>query len=232
MDVIPQINEQKCIAAQKKRSISIGKIHAGDRILLVTKRSNLIEFFGYTQVDEVYQDQKDLYDYYFSKRKLKLKGIKYFSKPVSTIEVMDKLDFIENKKKSSNYFRSEFREISKEDFTYIYKQNTLIKSLPSYLEEVKMSFKEFMLSTIRAVYNFVKNVEKRKLIEIKTFLNLLKKFLDEYNINKSIAEIQEFYGRHAIELGFKHVPSRDPDKFIPLYFENGEKKNFAYINLE
>ena len=95
-----------------------------------------------------------------------------------------------------------------------------------------MSFKEFMLSTIRAVYNFVKNVEKRKLIEIKTFLNLLKKFLDEYNINKSIAEIQEFYGRHAIELGFKHVPSRDPDKFIPLYFENGEKKNFAYINLE
>lgn len=232
MDVIPQINEQKCIAAQKKRSTSIGKIHAGDRILLVTKRSNLIEFFGYTQVDEVYQDQKDLYDYYFSKRKLKLKGIKYFSKPVSTIEVMDKLDFIENKKKSSNYFRSEFREISKEDFTYIYKQNTLIKSLPSYLEEVKMSFKEFMLSTIRAVYNFVKNVEKRKLIEIKTFLNLLKKFLDEYNINKSMAEIQEFYGRHAIELGFKHVPSRDPDKFIPLYFENGEKKNFAYINLE
>ena len=232
MDVIPQINEQKCIAAQKKRSTSIGKIHAGDRILLVTKRSNLIEFFGYTQVDEVYQDQKDLYDYYFSKRKLKLKGIKYFSKPVSTIEVMDKLDFIENKKKSSNYFRSEFREISKEDFTYIYKQNTLIKSLPSYLEEVKMSFKEFMLSTIRAVYNFVKNVEKRKLIEIKKFLNLLKKFLDEYNINKSMAEIQEFYGRHAIELGFKHVPSRDPDKFIPLYFENGEKKNFAYINLE
>ena len=95
-----------------------------------------------------------------------------------------------------------------------------------------MTFKEFMLSTIRAVYNFVKNVEKRKLIEIKAFLNLLKKFLDEYNIKKIIAEIQEFYSRHAIELGFKHVPSRDPDKFVPLYFANGETKNFAYINLE
>ena len=199
---------------------------------MVTKRSNFLEFFGYTQVDEVYQDSKDLYDYYFSKRKLKLKGIKYFSKPVSTMDVIEKLEFIENKKKSSAYFRSEYREISKEDFTYIYRQNQLIKTLPSYLEEVSMSFKEFMLSTIRAVYNFVKNVEKRKQIEIKSFLSLLKKFLDEYNINKNMADIQEFYSRHAVELGFKHVPSRDPDKFVPLYLLNGEKKNFAYINFE
>ena len=95
-----------------------------------------------------------------------------------------------------------------------------------------MSFKEFMFSTIRAVYNFVKHVEKRKQIEIKTFLNLLKKFLDEYNIQKNMAEIQDFYVRHAIELGFKHVPSRDPDKFVPLYLANGERKNFAYIDLE
>lgn len=146
--------------------------------------------------------------------------------------MVEKLDFIENKKKSANYFRSEYREISKEDFTRIWKQTTLIKTFPSYLEEIVMTFKDFMLSTIRAVYNFVKNVEERKLIEIKTFLNLLKKFLDEYNINKSMAEIQEFYARHAIELGFKHVPSRDPDKFVQLYLTNGETKNFAYINLE
>lgn len=232
MNIISQINEQKSIAAQKKRSTAIGKIHAGDRILLLTKRSNLIEFFGYTQVDEVYQDTEVLYDYYFSKKKLKLKGIKYFSKPISTIDVAEKLDFIEKKDKSSNYFRSEYREITKDDFTRIYKQTSLIKTLPSYLEEITMTYKEFMLSTIRAVYKFVKHVEKRKMIEIKSFLNILKKFLDEYNINKSMAEIQEFYGRHAIELGFKHVPSRDPDKFVPLYFSNGVKKNFAYINLE
>ena len=220
------------IAAQKKRSTAISKIHAGDRILLLTKRSNLIEFFGYTQVEEVYQDTNDLYNYYFSKKKLKLKGIKYFSKPISTIDVVEQLDFIEKKNKSSNYFRSEYREISKDDFTRIYKKANLIKTLPSYLEEITMSFKEFMFSTIRAVYNFIKHVEKRKQIEIRTFLSLLKKFLDEYNVNKSMAEIQEFYGRHAIELGFKHVPSRDPDKFVPLYLANGEKKNFAYINFE
>ena len=232
MNVISQINGEKAIAAQKKRSTAIGKIHAGDRILLLTKRNNLIEFFGYTQVDEVYQDASDLYEYYFSKKKLKLKGIKFFSKPISTIDVVEQLDFIENKDKSSNYFRSEYREISKEDFTRIYKKANLIKALPSYLEEVTMSFKEFMFSTIRAVYNFVKHVEKRKQIEIKTFLNLLKKFLDEYNIQKNMAEIQDFYVRHAIELGFKHVPSRDPDKFVPLYLANGERKNFAYIDLE
>lgn len=232
MDVISQINEEKSIAAQKKKSTVISKIHEGDRILFLTKRSNLIEFFAYTQVDEVYSDTKDLYDYYFSKRKLKLKGIKYFSKPISTKDVVDQLNFIENKDKSSAYFRSEYREIPKEDFTQIYKRANLIKTFPSYLEEVSMSFKEFMLSTINVVYNFVKNNEKRKQIEIKSFLTLLKKCLDEYNISKSMAEIQEFYGRHAIELGFKHIPSRDPDKFVPLYLANGEKKNFAYINLE
>lgn len=232
MNVISQINDEKSIAAQKKRSTAISKIHAGDRILLLTKRSNLIEFFAYTQVDQVYSNTNDLYDYYFSKKKLKLKGIKYFSKPISTIDIAERLEFIENKDKSSTYFRSEYREISKEDFTQIYKKANLIKTFPSYLEEISMSFKEFMLSTINVVYNFVKNIEKRKQIEIKAFLTLLKKCLDEYNITKSIAEIQEFYGRHAIELGFKHIPSRDPDKFVPLYLANGEKKNFAYINLE
>ena len=47
-----------------------------------------------------------------------------------------------------------------------------------------------------------------------------------------MAEIQEFYSRNAIELGFRHIPSRDPDKFVPLYLSPSEKKNFAYISLE
>lgn len=232
MNVVSQINEFKCIGAQKMRSTAIRDIHDGDRIILLSKINNSISFFGYTQVDEVYQEKEDLYEYYFSKKKLKLKGIKYFSKPIPTIDMVEKLDFIENKKKSANYFRSEYREISKEDFTRIWKQTNLIKTFPSYLEEITMTFKEFMLSTIMAVYNFVKTFEKRNQIEIRTFLNLLKKFLDEYKINKSMVEIQEFYSRHAIELGFNHLPSRDPDKFVPLYLNNGEKKNFAYIKLD
>ena len=234
MDIISHINEEKIIAAQKKRSTAIKNIHAGDRILLLTKRNNLIEFFGYTQVEEVFQDTNDLYDYYFSKKKLKLKGIKYFTKPISTIDIAEELDCIENKKKSSNFFRSEYREMPKDDFTRIYlkAKPTLIKSLPSYLERVSMSFEEFMISSIYAVHNFVKHVEKRKQIEIRTFLGILKKFLGEFGINKNTAEIEEFYGRHAIDLGFNHVPSRDPDKFVTFYLENGEKKNFAYIKFE
>jgi len=235
LDVISQIHEEKSIAAQKKRSTAINNIHAGDRILLLTKRSNLIEFFGYTQVDEVYQDTNDLYEYYFSKRKLKLKGIKYFAKPISTIDIVEQLDCIKDKSKSSNFFRSEYREIPKDDFTRVYmraKKDTLIKTLPSYLEEISMTFEEFMISTIYAVHNFIKYSEKRKQIEIKTFLGILKKFLSEYGINKNMAEIEEFYGRHAIDLGFNHVPSRDPDKFVTFYLENGGKKNFAYIKFE
>ena len=182
--MISSINEEKCIGAEKERSRVINKIHTGDRILLLTKRNNLIEFFGYTQVDVVYQDTNDLYGYYFSRKKLKLKGIKYFSKSIPTKDVVEELDFIVNKNKSSSYFRSDYREISKEDFTQIYKRANLVKTVPSYLEEISMSFKEFMLSTINIVYDFVKSYEKRKQIEIKAFLTLLKKCLDRFEINK------------------------------------------------
>ncbi len=230
--VVGQINDTKSIAAQKLKSTAIRNIHAGDRILLLTKRGNFIEFFGYTQVDEVYQDSNNLYDYYHSKRKLKLKGIKYFAQPVSTRDIADKLDFVKNKQKSYSYFKSEYREISKEDFTIIWKQAQLVKTFPAYLEEINMTGKEFMLSTINAVYKFVRHYEKRNQIEIREFLNILKKFLDEYDIKKSMSEIEEFYSRNAIELGFRHVPSRDPDKFVALYLSNGEKKNFAYIIFE
>ena len=153
-------------------------------------------------------------------------------KPISTKDVAESLDFVKDKKKSANYFKSEYREISKEDFLKIYTRSNLIKSFPSYLEEVTMTYKEFMLSTIRAVYNMIKHYESRKQIEIKSFLDILKKFLDQYNVNKNMLEIQDFYSHHAIELGFNHLPSRDPDKFVPLYLETGDTKNFAYISLE
>ena len=173
-----------------------------------------------------------LFDYYFSKKKLKLKGIKYFSKPISVREIALDLDFIKNKKFSAQYLKSDYRQISKDDFINIRKKANLIKAFPSYLEEISMSFKEFMISTINAVYMMIKNYQNGKQIEIKKFLNILKKFLDEYGINKSLVEIQEFYSRYAIELGFKHLPSRDPDKFVQLYTFSGEKRNFAYISFE
>ena len=64
------------------------------------------------------------------------------------------------------------------------------------------------------------------------FLKLLKKFLQEYEINKSYDEIEEFYAKNVWKLGFKHNPSRDPDKFVYLYNRLGKKRNFSYISLE
>lgn len=232
LDVIPQLNEVKCIGSSNSRSKTIKDIHSGDRLFLITKRKSNIEFFGYTQVEEVYLDDEVLFEYYESRKKLKLKGIKYFSKPISTRDMAEHLDVITDKKKSANFFRSEFREIPKEDFIRIRKKANLVNYLPSYLEEYSVPLKEFLLNTIRAVFRMVKHYEKLNQIEIKHFLIILKKFLDEYGINKSMADIQEFYGRNALELGFRHVPSRNPDKFVPLYLSNGEKKNFAYIILE
>ena len=232
MDVISQINEEKVIAAQKKRSTAISKIHAGDRILLLTKRSNLIEFFAYTQVEEVYPDQNELYDYYFSKKKLKLKGIKYFSKPIPIKEISNELGFVKNKTRYHDYFKTEYKPIPKEDFMIIRRNADVTNEYPDYLDNIVMSLNDFSLKTIYSVYLILKSIGNKKQIEIKRFVFLLKKVFSEYGIDKSYEEILEFYSKNAHELGFKHIPSRDHDKFVTLYTQSGEKRNFAYISLE
>ena len=232
LGIIPQINDSMLIGSIKKRSKTIKDVHKDDVIFLITKRNNFIEFFGYTKVDDIILDDEILYEYYESRKKLRLKGIKYFAQPISTKDISQDLNFVRNAKKSANYFKSEFKQISHDDFVTIRKKAKLIESFPSYLEEISMTFKEFMISTIYAVFNLVKHYHDSKQIEINKFLKILKKFLDEYGLKKSFEDIKEFYSRHAVELGFKHVPSRNPDLFVPLYTTTGETWNFAYIRLE
>ena len=231
-EIIHDIDEVPEIASKKRKSLTLNKLSVGDRILLVSKFNNSLKFFAYTQVGELYQDNRKLHGYYSSRRKLRLKGIKYFSKTIPIAEVSAYLDFVNDSSKVSSYFKSEYREISKENFIHILRKSPLTKSSPPYLEDITMTFKEFMISTIKSVYRFVKHYEKRSQIEIKSFLKLVRKFLESYGIKKSMDEIQDFYSYYAIELGFRHIPSRDLDKFVPLYMSNGEKKNFAYISLE
>lgn len=173
-----------------------------------------------------------LYDYYESRKKLQLKGIKYFAHPISTKDISQYLNFVRDAKKSANYFKSEYKQISHEDYVTIRKKANVINIFPSYLEEISMTFKEFMISTINAVFNMVKHYYTNKQIEINKFLRILKKFLDEYGLKKSFDDIKEFYSRNAVELGFKHLPSRNPDLFVTLYTTGGKKINFAYISLE
>lgn len=232
LDVIKKIDESKMIGSQNRKSVVINKIRPDDRILIVTKINNSLEFIAYTQVNELSQDSKKLHDYYSSRRKLNLKGIKYLAKPMSINDFAQDFEFVVDKNNASRYFKIEYREISKSEFTYVYKKSILTKIYPPYLEKIDMTLKEFMINTIQTVFNFMKQYDKRSQIEIKSFLKILKTFLDGQGIHKNMNEIQEFYSVNAIELGFRHIPSRDLDKFVPLYLSNGEKKNFAYISLE
>ena len=192
-----------------------------DKIILFSTldldKQKKISFIAYTMVDEVYQDNETFYDHYCSPKKLKLKGIKYFTKPVVAKDIADDLDY---------------REINERDFKKIIRKTSLTKEYPAYFESVSFSLEDFLLSSISGLYKVIRRTEKRNQFEIKTFLKLLQKLLNEYDISKSYEEVEEFYAKNVWKLGFKHNPSRDPDKFVVLYNRFGKKNNFSYISLE
>lgn len=229
IDVLNDIHENKLIGAKKTLPKNF---RPNDKILLFTTFNKRIQFFGYTMVDEVYEDNKKLYGYYNSKRKLKLKGVKYFTQPIKSADISKDLSFIKDPKRRGYFFRSEFKEISQEDFKFIFKQSSLTKSFPSYFEVFAMKEDEFILKTIKMLSLLLKYSNNRKQIEIKSFLVLLKKVLEQYDIIKSLDEVKEFYIKNVWKLGLKHNPSRDHEKSVLLYTSNGSKKNFSFISLE
>lgn len=235
-NLLKQLNTSKILGAEKKRSIILNKIKTDDKIILFSTihidKLKIICFIAYTMVEEIYKDNEIIYDHYYSPKKLKLKGIKYFTEPIIAKDIVADLTFIENKKKSANYFKSEFREITEEDFKNIIRKSSLTKEYPAYFEEVSYTLDDFLLNSIKGLYLVIKKTENRNQFEIKMFLKLLRKFLQEFDINKSNDEIEEFYAKNVWKLGFKHNPSRDPDKLVALYNRLGKKRNFSYISLE
>lgn len=234
VDVLRQIDEEKLLGAEKKRSRIINEISVNDKIILFStlEVNKSICFVAYTMVDQVYENNDPLYDHYESKKKLKLKGVKYFSTPIVTRNLAEKLEFIENVNLSAKYFKAEYREISRGDFQTIFNNGSLTKDFPAYFETVSFTLDEFLINSISFLYSLLQKYEKRNQIEIKIFLKLLKKSLQSYGMSKSYEEIEDFYAKNAWKLGFKHNPSRDPDKFVELYNRNGKKRNFSYISLE
>lgn len=235
-DLLKQLNSKKIIGAQKKRSNALKNIEPNDKIILFSTldldKQKKICFFAYTMVNDIFQDNESLYDHYNSPKKLNLKGIKYFTEPIVAKDLSSELSFIKNKDKSSNFLNSEYREISEVDFKNIVKKSNLTKEYPAYFETVSFSLDDFLLDAINGIYAIIKMTESRNQYEIKIFIKLLKKFLYEYDIIKSIDELEEFYSKNVWKLGFKHNPSRDPDKFVYLYNRSGQKRNFSYISLE
>jgi predicted RNA-binding protein len=231
------LDQTKVLGAEKQQSFVIRSVNANDKIILVSTlnigNKPTICFIGYTMVDKTYEDKKSLYKTYKAKKKLKLKGIKYFSEPIVAKDLANELKFVTNPKKSASYFKSEYKEIGKTDFEKILRTTSFTKICPIfYSEEVSFTKEEFLLKSIKALQNILKRSEKRNQVEIIFFIKLLREYLSQFDIKMSYEDLEIFYGTNAWKLGFRHTPSRDPDKFVVLYNQNGRKNNLSYISLE
>ena len=190
---IPDLVEKQILAAKPRNSKPIEDIKKDDRILLLTKLNNStkIEFFGYTQVDDVYEDEEILYDgYYKSKKKLKLKGIKFLSKPVATKDVVSKLETIEKSKASKIFVPGKYHLISENDYRIIRRKTFLVKEFPEYLDEFNRPLDEFIEETISSLNSFFSS--RRKKVSHNKFLQLLQEVLDNYGVEKTLDELEEF----------------------------------------
>ncbi|MDR2624048.1 MAG: hypothetical protein LBC39_05700 [Methanobrevibacter sp.] len=227
-----RLNKNKCLGGLSKKGIKIKDISPNDKVIIFTTFRGNIQFIAYTMIDEIFSNDENLYDKFESRTKLKLKGIKYFSDPLVAKNIAKNLDFIGNIDKSAEYFRSEYREITKTDFYRIVGENQLTKDFPSYFEDFSFSGDDFLEFTIKSIYGIIKSTKKNHQIEIKSFLTYLKDALNNYGIKKSSDELIEFYAKNAYKFGFKHTPSRDPDKSVFLYNRSGQKRTFGYISLD
>lgn len=229
------ISKNKILGAKSPRAKTIRSVKSSDKILffmpLLVGKTRLLSFIGYGLVENSFDDDNSLLGFDKSKRKIKLKGIKYFTQPLPAKNVASDLKFIKNKKNSSGYFKSEFREISEEDFNFIIKRMNSSKTFPGYFEKMSFTMDEFLTNSIKGLYELIKNTEKSNQIEIKRFIKLLHKLVNSYGISKSYEDIEEYYAENIWKLGFEHSPSRNPDNLVKLYGPRGNSHRFGYIKL-
>ena len=189
-DHLRHLDNSKILGAEKKHSRAIKPIEANDKIILFTTlnidKHPAICFIAYTMVEETFEDEKNLYKTYESSKKLKLKGIKYFTNPIVAKDLSNQLNFIKNPKLPSKFLNAEYREINEDDFNKILSGSNLSKKYPSEYEELTFTYDEFILDSMRGLYKVIREIETKNQLEIKIFLRLLKKFLAEQGILKDI----------------------------------------------
>lgn len=235
-DLLRQLDNSKILAAEKKLSTAIKELDANDKIILfstleIDHRPSIC-FIAYTMVEETIENRKKLYNKYESPKKLKLKGMKYFTDPVIAKDIYDKLNFIKNPNNPAESLKSEYKEITEVDFKTILRQTNFTKEFPPYFENLSFTMDEFILNSINSLFYVLKKSDTKKQIEIKTFIHLLTNCLKMYGISKNYDEVKEFYSKNAWKQGFTHKASRDPDKLVDLYNSTGKKRGFSYITLE
>ena len=213
------------LGSLKKRAMNIKKVKPDDIIILVSKIKKTFCFIGVTMVNDSYNTNKVLYNYYHSTRKLNLKSIKFFKNPIKiTKNIRKELNI---KLDSSK----EFIKISKENIEIILSKEKLTSIKPLDNEDITINLYDFIMNTIKSLYH-LKSLDNKKQIEIKEFIKLLDHVLKEYGINKSYDMLLYFYAHNIWNLKYKHVPSRDPDVNILLYDASGKSRNFGYLVFE
>lgn len=226
------MDSELLLGGKNKNSKLIEPIKEGDKILIFTSLDlgeGLETYYvAYTQVEEIIENRNTLYKNLKSTKKLRLKGITYFTTPILEKDLTEQFDF---KKKSNSPFNSEFKEITEEDYYKIYPKSSKTKFFPLYFYNIDMSLDEFVLQLIQSNYQILKASDKNQ-IEIKDFLKILKKSLSNFNFTLTDEELEEFYSKNIWKMEIEHYPSRDSKKFVKLYTKTGHKKNFSYINLE
>ena len=134
--------------------------------------------------------------------------------------------------KSANDFKAEYKIIPEWDFATIYDAADLVDIYPDYLIEYNASLKEFMLTTIKFLIDLLKVYYNQNLILIKKFIRIFKEVLSAYGIYRTNGELETFYSRNIYELKLRHIPSRDPSEFVPLYMPSGKSRNYSFISLD
>lgn len=229
------VHKKNILGSGSKRAKIIKNIESKDRILLCTslsiKQRPALSFVGYGFVENIFDENKQYLGFDKSQRKIKLRGIKYFKEAVAIKDVADNLKFIKNKTKISGLLKSEYREISEEDFYVVIEKRRTTLNFPIYFERISYTTEEFLLNSIKGLFNVIKMTGNSDQIEIKVFLKYLHKMVNSYGISKSYEDIKRFYSENAWKLKFEHTPSRDPDKFITLYDPSSNPHTFGYIRL-
>ncbi len=173
-------------------------------------------------VDRIYENDKKLFGYFESPKKILLKSIKYFKNPIVFTTIKDKVSV-------KNFSKKEIVEVTREDMEVILDCEHLVSEKPLYLSDITINYDTFLLNIIKTTYDLLNMNKKLKQMDINEFIKIVESILKNFNVKIPINEIKKYYSLNVWKLNFRHVPSRDSDKNMLLYDSIGKSKNFGYI---
>lgn len=180
-------------------------------------------------VNKIYDDEVTLYKSYSNKRKIEIKSVKYFKKPILSSKIKNELDFVKDKTQGVSNYITEYKEISKKDLKTILNCEILTNAKPLLMKNIKFDLNDFLLKTIDIIFNIEKDNLKGNQVEIKEIIKTVNDTINSYGIKLTQNEVESFYAENVWKLNYKHIPSRDPDKNITLYDASGNSRKFGYI---